>query len=112
MTDGERPLTGNIRPDREPLDLDAYERAGGYAAAAQSAAQHDAGGGDRRSEGRRTCAAAVAPASPRVRSGAFVPMGPSAPQPKYLVANADEMEPGTFKDRLLMEGDPHQLSKA
>ena len=29
----------------------------------------------------------------------FVPMGEDAPQPKYLVANADEMEPGTFKDR-------------
>ena len=28
---------------------------------------------------------------------------------KYLVVNADEMEPGTFKDRLLMEGNPHQL---
>src|SRR5207244_2407063 len=28
---------------------------------------------------------------------------------KYLVVNADEMEPGAFKDRLLMEGDPHQL---
>lgn len=36
-------------------------------------------------------------------------MGDAAPQPKYLVANADEMEPGTFKDRLLLEGDPHQL---
>ena len=36
-------------------------------------------------------------------------MGPSAPHPKYLVVNADEMEPGTFKDRLLMEGNPHQL---
>src|SRR5699024_10347510 len=39
----------------------------------------------------------------------FVPMGEDAPRPKYLVTNADEMEPGTFKDRLLMEGDPHQL---
>jgi NADH-quinone oxidoreductase subunit F len=39
----------------------------------------------------------------------FVPMGDDAPRPKYLVANADEMEPGTFKDRLLLEGDPHQL---
>jgi NADH-quinone oxidoreductase subunit F len=29
--------------------------------------------------------------------------------PKYLVCNADESEPGTFKDRLLMERDPHQL---
>ncbi len=28
---------------------------------------------------------------------------------KYLVANADEMEPGTFKDRYLLEGNPHQL---
>src|SRR6266545_339986 len=30
-------------------------------------------------------------------------------KPKYLVCNADESEPGTFKDRLLMEFDPHQL---
>jgi NADH-quinone oxidoreductase subunit F len=30
-------------------------------------------------------------------------MGDDAPRPKYLVANADEMEPGTFKDRFLME---------
>ena len=29
--------------------------------------------------------------------------------PTYLVCNADEMEPGTFKDRLLLERDPHQL---
>lgn len=36
-------------------------------------------------------------------------MGPDAPKPKYIVANADEMEPGTFKDRVLMEGDPHGL---
>ena len=34
---------------------------------------------------------------------------PMAPRPKYLVCNADEMEPGTFKDRLLLEGNPHQL---
>ena len=31
------------------------------------------------------------------------------PQTRYLIANADEMEPGTFKDRLLLEGNPHQL---
>ena len=29
--------------------------------------------------------------------------------PRYLICNADEMEPGTFKDRLLMEDLPHQL---
>jgi NADH-quinone oxidoreductase subunit F len=36
-----------------------------------------------------------------------VPMGPKARRPKYVVCNADEMEPGTFKDRLLLEGNPH-----
>ncbi len=29
--------------------------------------------------------------------------------PRYLICNADEMEPGTFKDRWLLEGNPHQL---
>lgn len=37
----------------------------------------------------------------------FVPKDPQ--QPKYVVCNADESEPGTFKDRLLIERDPHQL---
>jgi NADH-quinone oxidoreductase subunit F len=37
----------------------------------------------------------------------FIPKGND--KPKYLVCNADESEPGTFKDRLLMEHDPHQL---
>ncbi len=37
----------------------------------------------------------------------FIPKG--SDRPKYLVCNADESEPGTFKDRLLMETDPHQL---
>ncbi|HLJ17861.1 MAG TPA: NADH-quinone oxidoreductase subunit NuoF [Bryobacteraceae bacterium] len=39
----------------------------------------------------------------------FVPTGKNARRPTYLVVNADEMEPGTFKDRYLLEGDPHQL---
>src|SRR5579859_3871293 len=37
----------------------------------------------------------------------FVPR--SSPKPKYIVINADESEPGTCKDRLLMEYDPHQM---
>ncbi|MBI3988679.1 MAG: NADH-quinone oxidoreductase subunit NuoF [candidate division NC10 bacterium] len=37
----------------------------------------------------------------------FVPKDSS--KPKYLVCNADESEPGTFKDRMLIEKDPHQL---
>src|SRR4029434_8066326 len=39
----------------------------------------------------------------------FVPLGKDVPNPTYLVVNADEMEPGTFKDRLLVERNPHQL---
>jgi NADH-quinone oxidoreductase subunit F len=37
----------------------------------------------------------------------FVPKNLS--KPTYLVCNADESEPGTFKDRLLIENDPHQI---
>jgi len=37
----------------------------------------------------------------------FVPR--TSPKPKYIIVNADESEPGTCKDRLLMEFDPHQL---
>jgi len=50
----------------------------------------------------------------RGRGGAGFPTGKKwsllAPgDEKYLICNADEGEPGTFKDRLIMEGDPHRL---
>ena len=51
----------------------------------------------------------------RGRGGAGFPTGvkwsflPQGVQPRYLVVNADESEPGTFKDRIIMEYDPHQL---
>jgi NADP-reducing hydrogenase subunit HndC len=32
--------------------------------------------------------------------------------PKYIICNADESEPGTFKDRLILEGDPHSIVEA
>ncbi|MAB90108.1 MAG: NADH-quinone oxidoreductase subunit F [Planctomycetes bacterium] len=44
---------------------------------------------------------------PAGRKWSFVPK--DSPKPKYLVANADEGEPGTFKDRYIMERDPHAL---
>ena len=49
------------------------------------------------------------------RGGAGFPAGtkwgltPQDVWPRYLVVNGDESEPGTYKDRLLMERDPHQL---
>ena len=52
----------------------------------------------------------------RGRGGAGFPTGvkwsfipKDHPGPKYLCCNADESEPGTFKDRQLMERDPHQV---
>jgi NADH-quinone oxidoreductase subunit F len=50
------------------------------------------------------------------RGGAAFPAGrkvmtvaDDAPFPRYVVCNADEMEPGTFKDRVLIHADPHML---
>ena len=54
----------------------------------------------------RACAAAAAPASRWARRARFLPRGEME---KYLCCNADESEPGTFKDRELMMKNPHQL---
>ena len=50
------------------------------------------------------------------RGGAAFPTGAkwegaylAAGEPKYVVCNADEAEPGTFKDRVMMEDDPHRI---
>lgn len=101
-------LTKNIRTGREPPAFAEYQKAGGYQALRKALKQMTPA----------EVQQAVKDAALRGRGGAgfptgvkwgFVPRGDDAPRPKYLVANADEMEPGTFKDRLLMEGDPHQL---
>lgn len=104
----ETPLTQNMQSDGTALDIEGYEKAGGYQAV-------------RRALTDLTPAEVidiVKESNLKGRGGAgfptgvkwsFVPSGPDAPRPKYLIANADEMEPGTFKDRWLLEGDPHSL---
>ncbi len=87
----------------------AYERAGGYTAARQALTTMTP----------KEVQDLVKKANLRGRGGAgfptgqkwsFVPLGDAAgPGHKYLICNADEMEPGTFKDRYLMEFDPHPL---
>src|SRR5579863_4383858 len=103
----EKVLTKNIRPDLSYVDINTYETAGGYQGLRKALTMSPA-----------EVVEVVKKSNLRGRGGAgfptgmkwsFVPMTSDAPRPKYLVANADEMEPGTFKDRLLMEGDPHQL---
>ncbi|HTS77029.1 MAG TPA: NADH-quinone oxidoreductase subunit NuoF [Bryobacteraceae bacterium] len=104
----ENPLTGRMHSDGSPLDREAYEAAGGYQGIRKVL----------RGIEPRQVTQQVKDAVLRGRGGAgfstgtkwsFVPLGPDVPNPTYLVCNADEMEPGTFKDRLLMERDPHQL---
>lgn len=103
----ETPLTNNISLGKEPPNLRQYENASGYAAVRKALRMAPA-----------EVMALVEESNLRGRGGAgfptaqkwsFVPMGNDAPRPKYLICNADEMEPGTFKDRLLLEGNPHQL---
>ncbi|MBP6704988.1 MAG: NADH-quinone oxidoreductase subunit NuoE, partial [Vicinamibacteria bacterium] len=55
----------------------------------------------------------------RGRGGAGFPTGlkwtflpKDSPKPRYLCVNADESEPGTYKDRVIIEKDPHQLIEA
>lgn len=107
MQEYQKPLTYYIRDDG-PMDIQAYELAGGYQALRKALRQmapnevtdiiKDSGLRGRGGAGFPTGA-----------KWSFVPTGPDAPHPKYLVVNADEMEPGTFKDRLLLERAPHQL---
>jgi len=102
----EKPLTQHIRADGKPLTLKEYEGVGGYSAL-------------RKVLSGMTPAdvlAVVKDSNLRGRGGAGFPTGlkwsfvpQDAPKPRYLICNADEMEPGTFKDRLLLECTPHQL---
>jgi NADH-quinone oxidoreductase subunit F len=102
----ERPLTKNIRAGEEPLNLREYEKAGGYQAALKVL----------KTMTPEDVISVVKDSKLRGRGGAGFPTGmkwdlmaKDAPHPRYLIANADEMEPGTFKDRILLEGGPHQF---
>lgn len=104
----ERPLTATMRPGEEPMDFAEYRKAGGYEAVDRVLRQLSP----------KEVTEEVKESRLRGRGGAgfptgvkwsFVPMGDDVPRPRYLVANADEMEPGSFKDRLLLEEAPHQL---
>ncbi len=86
----------------DPTSLDDYRGHGGYAALARAL-----------EIGPEAVIAEVTAARLVGRGGAAFPTGRKwaavagqTARPHYLVCNADESEPGTFKDRILMEGDP------
>ncbi len=95
-------LTQNVnRP--EALTLAGYKKTGGYEGLAKAVKMEPA-----------AVVEEVKKSGLRGRGGAGFPAGMKwsfigKAKPRYLVCNADESEPGTFKDRLLMEFDPHQL---
>ena len=105
----EKVLTRNIGLEQKPTDLKAYEANGGYQGLRKAMAEMSP----------KDCQDVISASNLRGRGGAGFPTGmkwsfvpaadKSTPGHRYLVCNADEMEPGTFKDRLLMECDPHQL---
>jgi NADH-quinone oxidoreductase subunit F len=85
--------------------LAAYESVGGYKQAKRALAMS-----------RETVIDEVKKANIRGRGGAGFPCGvkwsfmrPHPTKPAYLVINADEGEPGTFKDRTIMEKNPHSV---
>jgi NADH-quinone oxidoreductase subunit F len=91
-------------PDQHKIDT--YIRNGGYRALLKALKEHTP---DQIIE-------TVKKSGLRGRGGAGFPAGmkwgfvpKDSPNPKFLLCNADEGEPGTFKDRALIEKDPHQL---
>ena len=94
---------GKVDPD----SLDDYRANGGYLALRQAFALSPP-----------QVVAEIVASNLLGRGGAAFPTGrkmeavAAAPRPHYLVCNADESEPGTFKDRVIMEQDPFALLEA
>lgn len=98
-------LTANI--DVPNLtNIDVYESLGGYQALRKALREH----------APAAVTDIVKKSGLRGRGGAGFPTGmkwgfvpKNSGKPVYLCVNGDESEPGTFKDRLIIEKDPHQL---
>jgi len=104
---GEPVLLRNVWKKDSP-SIEVYEAGGGY----QSLKKHLSLSPDEILD-------QVKKSALRGRGGAGFPTGlkwsflpKDNPKPRYLVVNADESEPGTYKDRLIIENDPHQLLEA
>ena len=103
ITDAPRIITSRF-DNADSFMLAGYEATGGYQALRKAL-----------SMGPTAVADEVKTATLLGRGGAGFPAGvkwglaPENVWPRYLVVNGDESEPGTYKDRLLMERDPHQL---
>jgi NADH-quinone oxidoreductase subunit F len=98
---------GRVGDAHDPTSLEDYVAAGGYEALAAAFRRGPAG-----------VVEEVVASGLTGRGGAAFPTGvkwravAAEPGPRYVVVNADESEPGTFKDRTLMELDPYAIVEA
>jgi NADH-quinone oxidoreductase subunit F len=106
MPHGEKILLKNMETPGYTGSLSDYERMGGYTALRKVVGKVP----------RQDIVETVKRSGLRGRGGAGFPTGikwgfipKDHPGPRYLCCNADESEPGTFKDRQLIERDPHQM---
>lgn len=101
------PLTWRLRDDKQPVFFDEYRSKNGYAGAEKAL----------KTMSQEDIVTAVKDSGLKGRGGAGFSTGlkwslmpkDASMNIRYLLCNADEMEPGTYKDRLLMEQMPHQL---
>ena len=98
-------LFQNRQPDRIAT-LEEYRKSGGYEAITESL----------KNRSHKDIQEILLESNLLGRGGAAFPAGrkimtvsDDAPYPRYVICNADEMEPGTFKDRVLIHADPHML---
>ena len=108
----ERPMSRAMRADGAPAFLEDYVAAGGYEGLRRALRDFEPegvtevlvdAGFDSGLRGRGGAGYSTG------RKWSTMPLGPDAPRPRYLVCNADEMEPGSFKDRYLLTRNPHLL---
>ncbi|MFV2073550.1 MAG: NADH-quinone oxidoreductase subunit NuoF [Thermoanaerobaculales bacterium] len=99
------PILLRARGKKSSRSLTTYVKSGGYGALDKALTMT-----------REEVIAEVKTAGVRGRGGAGFPAGVKwgfvpgdSPKPKYLICNADESEPGTFKDRELIRVDPHMV---
>jgi len=99
-----RLLTKNFN-ETDPLSIDDYISRGGYSSLKRALAMSE-----------QEIINEIKESGLKGRGGAAFPTGLKMEavrlaegEPKYLICNADEGEPGNFKDRYLMENDPHQI---
>ena len=104
----ERPLTKHIKPGSDAYNLEDYRQAGGYVSLRKALKNMEPGEVTNLVKASNLLGRGGA-GFPTGIKWSLVPVEGDRSKPKYLICNADEMEPGTFKDRYLLEGNPHQL---